>query len=58
MLNRRCLLGTLALSAALSFAAAATAMDKKQFDQKAFDAAQAAGAPILVEITASWCPVR
>ena len=57
MLNRRYLLGALALSAALSFAVAASAMDKKPFDQKAFDAAQAAGTPILVEVTASWCPV-
>ena len=57
MLNRRYLLGALALSAALSFAVAAAAMDKKPFDQKAFDAAQAAGTPILVEVTASWCPV-
>ena len=57
MLNRRYLLGALALSAALSFAVAAPAMDKKPFDQKAFDAAQAAGAPILVEVSAPWCPV-
>ncbi|WP_158807492.1 thioredoxin family protein [Beijerinckia sp. L45] len=26
------------------------------FDQQAFDAAQKAGKPILVEITAPWCP--
>jgi thioredoxin 1 len=29
---------------------------KKPFDQKAFEAAQVAGKPILVEVTASWCP--
>jgi thiol-disulfide isomerase/thioredoxin len=31
-------------------------MDKRPFEQKAFEAAQAAGKPILVEVTASWCP--
>jgi thioredoxin 1 len=57
MMNRRHLLGAMALSAALSFSVAASAMDKKPFDQKAFDAAQAAGKPVLVEVTAPWCPV-
>ena len=57
MLNRRHLLGALALSGALSLSSIASAMDKKPFDQKAFEAAQAAGTPILVEVTASWCPV-
>ena len=57
MLNRRHLLGALALSAVLSFGSMAAAMDKKPFDQKAFDEAQAAGKPILVEVTAPWCPV-
>jgi thioredoxin 1 len=57
MLNRRHLLGALALAATVSSASIAFAMDKKPFDQKAFDAAQAAGKPILVEVTAPWCPV-
>jgi thiol-disulfide isomerase/thioredoxin len=56
MLNRRHLLGALALSAVLSSAAIASAMEKRPFEQKAFEAAQAAGKPILVEVTASWCP--
>jgi thioredoxin 1 len=56
MLNRRHILGALALTAALA-CDGASAMDKKPFDQKAFDAAQAAGTPILVEVTAPWCPV-
>jgi thiol-disulfide isomerase/thioredoxin len=56
MLNRRHLLGALALSAVLSSAAIASAMDKRPFEQKALEAAQAAGKPILVEVTASWCP--
>ena len=57
MMNRRRLLGAFALSAALSFGSIAAAMDKKPFDQKAFEAAQAAGKPILVEVSAPWCPV-
>ena len=56
MLNRRHLLGVLAIAAALSFGSIASAMDKKAFDQKAFEAAQAAGSPILIEVSASWCP--
>ena len=57
MLNRRRLLGAVAIAAALSFGSIASAMDKKPFDQKAFEAAQAAGKPILVEVSAPWCPV-
>ncbi|HEY5964059.1 MAG TPA: thioredoxin family protein [Xanthobacteraceae bacterium] len=56
MLNRRHFLGALALTATLAFGSA-SAMDKKPFDQKAFEAAQAAGKPILVEVYAPWCPV-
>ena len=57
MLNRRHLMGALALTAILPLVTTVHAMDKKPFDQKAFDAAQAAGKPILVEISAPWCPV-
>ena len=57
MLNRRHLLGTLAVLAALPLGSIASAMDKKAFDQKAFEVAQAAGKPILVEVSAPWCPV-
>jgi len=57
MLNRRHLLGALALSAAIPLGSIASAADKRAFDQKAFEEAQAAGKPILVEVHASWCPV-
>ena len=57
MMNRRHLFGVLAVATALSFAPIASAMDKKPFDQKAFEAAQAAGKPILVEVSAPWCPI-
>jgi thioredoxin 1 len=57
MLNRRHLLGALTLSAALLLGSIASAMDGTPFDQAAFEAAQAAGKPILIEVTASWCPI-
>jgi len=41
--------------AGLLFAAASQAAGKP-FDQAGFEAAQAAGKPILVEIHADWCP--
>ena len=59
MFNRRHLLGTLAIiaAAALPINSIASAMDKKPFDQQGFEAAQTAGKPILIEVTAPWCPV-
>ena len=56
MLNRRHLLATAAATAAFVAAPIASAADRKPFDQKAFDAAQASGKPILVEVSAPWCP--
>ena len=56
MLNRRHLLGALAIVAALPLGSIALATDNKPFDQRAFDAAQAAGKPILIEVSAPWCP--
>jgi thiol-disulfide isomerase/thioredoxin len=47
----------LAAAATLSLGSVAAAMDKQAFDQKAFEAAQAAGKPILIEVSAPWCPV-
>lgn len=35
----------------------AWAMETREFDKAAFDAARAAGRPVVVEIWASWCPV-
>lgn len=56
MLNKRHLLAGLALTIAMAVSAPLAALDKKPFDANAFDAAQAAGKPILVEVTAPWCP--
>ncbi|MDI1261813.1 MAG: thioredoxin domain-containing protein [bacterium] len=56
MISRRLLIhaaiagiGTMAILPAQAFQA-------RPFDAKAFEAAQAAGKPILVEISAPWCP--
>jgi thioredoxin 1 len=57
MLNRRHLLGTLAMATVLPLGSIASATDQKPFDQRAFEAAQAAGKPILVEVHAPWCPI-
>ncbi len=56
MLNRRhvMLAGALALGTALAFAPAAQAA--QTYSEQAFAAAQAAGKPILLHITAPWCP--
>jgi len=56
MLNKRHLLAGLALTIAMAVSAPVTALDKKPFNAQAFEAAQAAGQPILVEVTAPWCP--
>ena len=56
MLNRRLFIGTLALGAALSLNPLASAMTPQTYSQQAFAAAQAAGKPIVLHITAPWCP--
>ena len=47
------LAATLSMASTRGFAEAAAPV---HFDQQAFDAAQKAGKPILIEITAPWCP--
>lgn len=56
-MNRRQLLATFVAVAAISSASLGFAAAGKPFDQQAFDAAQAAGKPILVDVSAPWCPV-
>lgn len=57
MLDRRMFL--IALTAVSSFACAlaATAGERMPYTQQAFEDAQKAGKPILVDISASWCPI-
>ena len=57
MPNRRRILAAFAAVATLAVAPIASAAENKPFNQRAFDAAQAAGKPILVEVSAPWCPV-
>ena len=54
MLSRRDILAAVATLALT--APPVSAAEKAPFTQAAFAEAQAAGAPILVEITAPWCP--
>lgn len=61
MLDRRrfALLAAAATTSALiapAIPAIAAAPYARPFDQAAFDAALAAGGPVLVEISAPWCP--
>jgi thioredoxin 1 len=56
MFNRRLFIGVLALGAALSLSPLASAMSPAIYSPQAFTAAQAAGKPILLHITAPWCP--
>lgn len=56
MLNRRNLLMTMAMGATLSLSSFASAMEGKPFDKPAFEAAQKAGKPILIDVSAPWCP--
>ena len=54
MIHRRHLL--VAVAFALAVPAVGRAAETQTFTQKAFDAAKAAGRPVLVEVTAPWCP--
>lgn len=55
MTTRRTLIALLALTP-LAFASA-EAGETRVYSQAAFDAAQKAGKPILVEVSAPWCPI-
>ena len=56
MLHRRPFLLALAAVGALLAFQPAGAAERAPFDAQAFAAAQAAGKPVLVEVTAPWCP--
>lgn len=60
MIDRRRLLGlaaALVAPLALTLPARAAEPPAQPFDQQAFEAALAEGRPVLVEISAPWCPV-
>ena len=56
MFSRRFLLQAAIAGVGITATAPAHAFQMQPFDIKAFEAAQAAGKSILVEITAPWCP--
>jgi thiol-disulfide isomerase/thioredoxin len=55
-LTRRAALAAVVAAAAAGPALAQSAGSHVKYTQAAFDAAQAAGKPIVVEVTAPWCP--
>ncbi len=55
MFSRRSLILS-AFAANALFSLAANAGEHKNYTDAAFEAAQSAGRPILIEISASWCP--
>ena len=50
-------LGIALAAVAASVAVPAAAATERPFERAAFEAAQAAGQPILVDVAAWWCPV-
>jgi len=46
----------LIIGVSILFAGAASAAEMKTFDKSSFEAAKSAGQPIVVDITATWCP--
>ena len=45
------------LCSTLAFSAARAASPAKPFDRKAFEASVAAGGPVIVHVSAPWCPI-
>ena len=56
MTSRRMLLASMTIVVTTFWAVISFAADRIPFDQKAFEAAQAAGKSILVDVSAPWCP--
>ena len=57
MLRRNTLIVATAIASAIVSAAPAAAVEYAPFTRAAFEAAQATGQPILVDVAAWWCPV-
>lgn len=57
MLTRRAIFLTIVALSLVVFAPAGDAADRIAYTPEAFEAARNANKPILVEITATWCPV-
>ncbi len=57
MINRRIFFAAAASTLLLAGASSASATERVRYTPESFAKVQEAGRPILVEITASWCPV-
>lgn len=57
MLSRRSAIRLLALTCAGSLAPSAFAAGRRPFAKADFEAALKSGKPILIDVSASWCPV-
>jgi thiol-disulfide isomerase/thioredoxin len=57
MISRRNVMGVLFALSCVPFASHHAAAGGEKFTWAAFEAAQKAGKPIVVEISADWCPV-
>jgi thiol-disulfide isomerase/thioredoxin len=55
MITRRSLLALASAAGLLVLAPSASAMERAAFDRAEFDAAVAAGGPVLVDVYAPWC---
>jgi thiol-disulfide isomerase/thioredoxin len=56
-LSRRLLIASTTAVAAGAASLPARALERAPFSDQAFDAAQAAGRSIIIEVAAPWCPV-
>lgn len=56
MIDRRLMLKGFFVAASFAVSSSAPAFEAKTFDAQAFEAAQMAGKPVLIEVTAPWCP--
>ncbi len=55
MITRRSLFALASAACLLALAQVAGAADRTPFDRAAFDAAVAAGGPVLIDVYAPWC---
>lgn len=57
MLDRRHAVLALGIAGALAALPATAAAPAKPFDKAAFEASLAAGGPVVVQVSAPWCPI-
>lgn len=57
MTTRRIAVISLALAAGFGLCGVSQAAEMKPFNQVAFETAKSSGKPVLIEVSAPWCPV-